>query len=141
MKSLASYLFTIFAVMFWMFRVVVALMATLKVDFGIEPINLTYEIVVLFITLITLVMVIKRNIIGALIYFATYLLYFGAYAITGIIDIANGVAASSQYLNIFIAVIAILIATYLLIDILLNKNRTNTSVNKKMDWFYQKRCS
>ena len=141
MKSLASYLITIFAVMFWIFRVAVALMATLKVNIGIEPINLTYEIILLFVTLIALVMVIKRNIIGALIYFAGYLLYFGTSAVSGVSDIINGVASAPQYMSIFLAVIAIFLSSAVLIDVLFNKNRTNTSVNKKMDWFYQKRCT
>ncbi len=138
MKSLASYLITIFSIMFWLFRVAVALMATLKVEFMLEPINLTYEIIVLFITLIALVMIVKRNTIGALIYFATYLLYFGSFAITEIMAIVNEEPTGASYLNIFMSVVALFLATSVLIDILFNKNRTNTSINKKMDWFYQK---
>ncbi len=138
MKSLASYLIIIFSIMFWLFRVVVALMATLKIEFMLEPINLTYEIVVLFITLFALVMVVKRNTIGALIYFSTYLLYFGSFAITEILAIVNEGGTGESYLNIGTSVLALILAVAVLIDVLFNKNRTNTSVNKKMDWFYQK---
>ena len=143
MKSLGSYLITIFAIMFWMFRVVVALLATIKVDFIAQPMDMTYEIILLFVTLIALVLVVKRNIIGAWIYFSAYLLYFGSFAITEIINNVTGTDNSAidfvtQHMNIFFSVLAIGISAAVLIDILFNKNRTNNSVNKKMDWFYQK---
>lgn len=82
MKSLFSYLLIIFVIFFWILRIAVALTATINVDIGIQPIDLTFEIILLFVTLVSIVLVIKRNIIGALIYFSSYLLYFGTSTIT-----------------------------------------------------------
>ena len=137
MKSLASYLITIFVIFFWIFRIVVALTATLKMDIGIEPIDLTYEIILLFVTLIAIILIIKRNLIGALIYFASYLLYFGASVITQVIGIIDGTLESSQYINLLFSAIGIILSIATLIDVLFNKNRTNTGKNKKTDWFYK----
>lgn len=137
MKSLTSYLLTMFTVMFWIFRVVIALTTTLKIDIGIEVTNLTYEIVLLFITLFAIVLIIKRNIIGALIYFATYLLYFGTEALGLITNLIEGTLASNQYLNLLASILAVLLSSFTLLDILFNKERINEGKSKKTDWYYK----
>ena len=137
MKSLASYLITMFTVMFWFFRLVIAFTTTLKIDIGIEAINLTYEVILLFITLFAIILIIKRNIIGALIYFASYLLYFGSEAFTLIMRLIEGTLAVNQYMSLAFAVLGILLSTATLLDILFNKDRINNGSNKKTDWYYK----
>lgn len=137
MKSLASYLITMFTIMFWFFRLIIAFTTTLKIDIGIETVNLTYEIILLFVTLFAIILIIKRNIIGALIYFASYLFYFGSEAFTLINSLFEGTLLTSQYMSLFFAGIAILLATATLLDILFNKDRVNNGSNKKTDWYYK----
>ena len=137
MKSLASYLITIFAIMFWLFRLVVAFCATLKIDIGIEPINLTYELILLFISLFAIILILKRNIIGALIYFSSYLLYFGANVYAQITDLVEGNLIGEQYLSLMSSCLAIILSTSVLFDVLFNKNRTNNAKSKKTDWYYK----
>lgn len=137
MKSLFSYLVTIFTVMFWFFRLVIALTTTLKIDIGIEVTNITYEIVLLFISLFAIILIIKRNIIGALIYFSTYLLYFGTEAVGLTYNLLEGTLMTTQYLNLFFSIIAVLLAIVTLIDILFNKERINNGKSKKTDWYYK----
>ena len=136
MKSLFSYLLIVFAIFFWILRVAVALTASMNFEFAIQPINLTMEIVLLFVTLVSIILVIKRNIIGAIVYFSSYLLYFGASTITQIIGLAEGTLDNSQYLGLFVSVLGIFLAIFILIDVLFNKDRTNTRVDKKTSWFY-----
>ena len=137
MKTLSSYLITIFAIMFWFFRLIVAFCATLKIDIGVEPINLTYEIVLLFISLFAIILVIKRNIIGALIYFSVYLFYFGSNFYTLLINLIEGILATEQYLNLFSSGLAVLLGISTLIDVVFNKERTNNKKSKKTDWYYK----
>ena len=137
MKSLASYLITMFTIMFWLFRLIIAFTTTLKIDIGIEAVNMTYEIILLFVTLFAIILIIKRNIIGALIYFASYLLYFGTEAFTLISSLIEGTLLTSQYMSLFFATIAIILAIATLLDVLFNKDRTNNGSNKKTDWYYQ----
>ena len=137
MKSLFSYLIIIFDVFYWIFRIAVALTATLKVDIGVEPVNLTIEIVLLFVTLLAIILVVKRNIIGGLIYFIAYSLYFGTSTVTQIIDLANGSLAINQTLGLITSALGIILGICTLFDVLFNKDRTNTKANKKTDWFYQ----
>ena len=136
MKSLFSYLLIIFVIVFWILRIAVAFTTTMEIDIGITPINLTVEIILLFLTLLAIVLIIKRNIIGALIYFSSYLLYFGATTITQVISLIDGSLDKTQYLSLFVSIIGILLAVLTLIDVLFNRDRTNTRVDKKTSWFY-----
>ena len=62
--SLFSYLITIFSVVFWFFRSIVCLMASMQMDFVCQPMNLNIEIGLLFATLPCMILIFKRNIIG-----------------------------------------------------------------------------
>ncbi len=139
MKSITSYLITFFVILFWLFRVAVALTTSLNVDIGIQPINLTIEIALLFVTLLAIVLIIKRNIIGALIYFGSYTLYFGASAISQIGYLFNGTISMTEGLNLIIAFVAVILSIMVLLDVLLDKVRVGSSSgkNKKTDWFYK----
>lgn len=131
MMGIFSYLITMFAAMFWVFRVVVAFTYSMGINFIAVPMNFTIEIIVLFVTLFSFIFIIKRNAIGTLIYFVAYGLYFG----TGIYDsITSGV---QDKFALFISCIAVLISTLTLIDILINRDRKSLLRNKKSDWFFK----
>ena len=68
MKNLTTYLFVIFMAMFWIFRMIVALLYNLGIDFITVPKDLNYEIILLFLTLISMVLIIKRSLFGGVIY-------------------------------------------------------------------------
>jgi len=87
MTSLFSYLITLLGGIFWLIRLVIAIAYTMSEDIGIQPINFNVEIIILFITVFCMILIIKRNIIGALAYFITYGLYFGTDLYNGIVEI------------------------------------------------------
>ena len=136
MKSLTSYLIIVFIIFFWILRVVVALTATMNFDFFIKPIDVTAEIVILFVSLAAIILIIKRNIIGAIIYFACNLLYFGATVITQVIGLTTGILPNSEYIGMAVSILGILLGMFALLDVLFNKDRTNTRVDNKTSWFY-----
>lgn len=136
MTSLFSYLITMFGGMFWLLRVVVALTYSLEISFPIIPINFSTEIILLFVTIVCMIFIVKRNIIGALVYFAAYGLYFGNDLYKGVLNIINGQPLGTDYLSIFICFIGVLIPFLTVVDILLNKDRTGAVKDKKTDWFY-----
>ena len=137
MTSLFSYLITMFGGMFWLLRVVVAITYTLGVDFPIVPLDFNTEIILLFITVISMVLIIKRNIIGALVYFVAYGWYFGNDLYNGVMNIINGQAIGTDYLSIFVSFIGVVIPFLTVMDILLNKERKGSTKDKKTDWFYE----
>lgn len=77
MRSLTSYLLLIFMIMFWIFRIIVAFTATMGINIGIIPINMNMEIILLFVTIPSIILVAKRKLIGAILYLISYGAYFG----------------------------------------------------------------
>ena len=77
MKSFANYMIVTFMGMFWIFRLVVAIMAGNGNNFIVTPIDNTIEIALLFITVVCIVLVIKRKMFGGVLYLVSYLAYFG----------------------------------------------------------------
>jgi len=137
MTSLFSYMITTFGGLFWLLRVVVAITYTLGVNFPIVPLDFNTEIILLFVTIIAMVLIIKRNIIGALIYFVTYGWYFGNDLYNNVMNIINGQTGVIDYLSVFISFIGVLIPFLTVMDILLNKERKGSTKDKKTDWFYE----
>ena len=137
MTSLFSYLLTAFGGLFWLLRVVVAITYTVGADFPIVPLDFNTEIILLFVTIIAMVLIIKRNIIGALIYFVAYGWYFGNDLYNNVINIINGQALGVDYLSVFISFIGVLIPFLTVMDIFLNKERKGSTKDKKTDWFYE----
>lgn len=142
MKNFSTWLLVMFMVMFWIFRIIVAVAYELGADFGgIEPFNQTMEIILLFVVLVCMLFIIKRKIVGALIYLLSYGMYFGSNLITGITTLTTAtsdlnVANMGLYLNTFISLIGIAIPIAVLFDLLLDKNRKANPKDKKTDWFY-----
>ncbi len=136
MTSLFSYLITMFAGIFWILRIIIAITYNLGIDIGITPLNFNIEIILLFVTLFCMVFIIKRNIFGALIYFVCYALYFGADLYNGIIKIMNGEVDIASYGSLILSFLGVLIPFLTVMDIFLNKDRKGSNKDKKTDWFY-----
>lgn len=136
MTSVFSYLITMLAGVFWILRVIIAVTYTLEIDFPVIPIDFNAEIILLFVTMLCMIFIIKRNIIGALVYFVAYGLYFGNDLYNGVMNIINGQALGSDYLSIFLSFMGVLIPFLIVIDIFLNKDGTGNVKDKKTDWFY-----
>lgn len=136
MTSLFSYLITMLGGIFWLIRVVIAVAYTMSADIGIEPLDPNIEIILLFITLFCMIFIIKRNIIGALVYFVAYGLYFGTDLFNGITNIINGQTGLVDYLSLFLSLIGVIIPFLTVMDIFLNKERKGSTKDAKTDWFY-----
>lgn len=139
MKNLSTYLLVMFMAMFWVFRIIVAITYNLGIDFGgIVPLNMNLEIILLFVTLLSMLLVIKRKMVGALIYLLSYGMYFGVDLYNNITLILRGETLSVMtYLNMIISFIGMIIPIAVLFDLLADKNRKAHPVDKKTDWFYK----
>lgn len=143
MKNFSTWMLVMFMAMFWVFRIVVAVTYELGTDFGgIVPLNQTLEIILLFVVLVCMLLIIKRKIVGALIYLVAYVMYFGTNLMTGLTTLFTAssdisMSNAGMYLNTFIALIGIAIPVAVLFDLLLDKNRKANPKDKKTDWFYK----
>lgn len=139
MKKLSTYLLTFFMIMFWGFRVILALSDAKGTDMGITIPNPTMEIILLFVTLVCIVLVIKRKLVGALLYLLIYGAYFGPELFNQIMTL---VSSESQleinfYLDFMVSFIGIVIPIAVVFDMLLDRNRMNHPTDKKTDWYYK----
>ena len=137
MTSLLSYLLTFFGILYWFFRIIVTLLYQLQMDFFAQPINLTAEITVLFLTLPCLLLVIKRNIIGAAAYLGIYATYFGAALYESFLGMQEAGLNIVNSSNMIFTVIGVIIPLLTFLDILFNKNRSLGKDDKEGDWFYK----
>ncbi len=132
MKNLSTYLFLMFMIMFWVFRIIVAVCFNLGVDFISTPLDLNFEVILLFLTFVAMILVVKRSVLGGVIYLIGNGLYFGA-------NIFNAMSAGGtmNYLDMLISFIGIILPIAVLFDLLLDKNRKSHPSDKKTDWFYK----
>jgi len=130
--ELLSYMVNMFAIMFWLFRIYVALMVSSGSEIQFTTPGLELEITVIFITLISIFMIFKRNLIFASIYLGTYFAFF-----TYGIALMNGnISTNKQLLNAMVMIAGIIIALLNFLDVMFNKNRKGSTKDNKTDWFY-----
>lgn len=134
--DILSYLLTFIGILFWIFRVIATVLFQLDFDFFAEPLNVNVEIAVLFATLPCLMLVVKRNIVGAAFYVGIYITYFGTALYEAIIEAGVTGLNIVNSSNMLCIVVGVIVPILTFIDILINKNRTLGTGKKKEDWFY-----
>ena len=135
MRTFANWMIAMFMILYWIFRVVVAYMAANYSEFFVQPINLTIEIILLFVTVICIALVFKRKLIGGIIYFLSYLAYFGTDLFKQILPAFQGASAEiPNYMGAFTSFLGIILAFAVLVDLAVDKGRKPK--DKKTDWFY-----
>ena len=139
MKNFSTWMILMFVIMFWAFRAFVAFFGAYGGGFaGVEPLNDTIEVILLFVVLVCVLLIVKRNIIGAFVYLGAYGLYFGADCISTISRMINGESISmGNALGAFMAVLGIILPVAVLLDMLADKARKANPKDKKTDWFYK----
>ena len=134
--SMFSMLISLFAIIFWIIRVATAFTASMGIEFVLEPLNLSVEIILTFITLACIILIFKRKIIGALIYLISHIGYFGIYLYNTVQNMED--IATVNYLNIGVSIIGILLPLIVFIDVGLSQSaKKTTNKTKKTDWYYQ----
>ena len=139
MRNFSTWLLACFMVMFWIFRIMVALMAQMHQEFIVQPFNVTIEIVLLFVVLVCLVLIVKRKMVGAFIYLAAYGMYFGSDVVTKMTTLIEDASqlGLGDYIALIISLIGIILPIAVLLDLLADKNRKAHPKDKKTDWFYK----
>lgn len=140
MANFSTWLLAIFMVMFWLFRGIVALCTQFSIDLmGLAAYNFNWEVIILFATLLCILLVVKRKLIGALGYLMLYGVYFGEHFITNLITLAQGQATLGidVSMNLVADLVAILLALFVLLDMLVDKGRKANPIDRKTDWYFK----
>ena len=139
MTSLFSYLITIFGIMFWIFRVIVTYFSTTGEAFVCQPMNETFEMIVLFATIPIMVLVLKRSTVGAIFYLGLYAIYFG----TSIYNTVNNFTIGESGIgivsgaNLVASIAGVVIPFLTFLDIVLNRHRLSIGKDKDSAWYYK----
>lgn len=139
MKNFSTWMLVMFMVMYWISRIIVAVCYQMHWDFGgIEPINQQVEIILLFVVLVCIILVVKRKMLGGLIYLLSYGIYFGIDITENIQNIVTALETVdiNLYINLFMSLLGIILPIGVMFDLLLDKNRKLHPKDKKTDWFY-----
>lgn len=141
MRNFSTWLLVMFMIMFWAFRAIVAVAAEFGMDFaGFHPLNNQMEIILLFVVLVCMILVVKRKLVGGLIYLLGYGMYFGVDLYNNImmmLEAGEDVSMMSIYANSFASVLGMILAIAVLLDLLVDKGRKANPKDKKTDWFYK----
>ena len=136
MTTLFSYLLTFLGVIFWAFRAITTLLYQMDVEFFAVPLNETLEIIILFATIPCMMLIFKRNLIGAAAYFGMYGAYFGTALYEAFINVQEVGYTVMNISDIFLLIAGVMISLLTFLDILLNKHRGNFGADKNTKWFY-----
>lgn len=138
MTNVFSYFLTFFSILFWLFRVVVAAMESLGKAFVCTTLNLQLEIILIFASLPCILLILKRNLIGATVFLGMYVSYFGTALYNNFMGIngTQGLTISNS-VSLLSSALGIILPIFVFLDILINKNRRNIKLDKKTAWYFK----
>lgn len=140
MKKVLSYVLVMLMIVFFIFRLVVTMQTQLGGEFlGVKSINTNLDIALLFISIICIILIIKRNLIGALVYLLGYGMYLGSDIVKKVQILMNSseILESGDIMTVFTGIVSIVIAVAILIDVLLDQKQKINPVDKETDWFFK----
>ena len=140
LSNFSTWMIAIFMIMFWIFRAIVALCTQYSIDFlGLEAYNFNLEVIIAFATVICIVLVVKRIMAGSLIYLVMYGAYFGEHLVANLITLLQGNTALTvdASMNLISDLIAIVLALFSVVDMLVDKGRKVNPIDKKTDWYFK----
>ena len=96
-------------------------------------------IIIAFATIPCIVLIIKRVMVGSLLYLVIYGAYFGEHFVSNIIPIIQGQASlnNSLTMNLLSDTIAIILALFAVMDMLADKGRKANPSDGKTDWYFK----
>ena len=127
-------------IMFWIFRAIVALCTQYSIDLlGIVAYDFNFEVIIAFATIICIVLVVKRKMVGSLLYLVMYGAYFGEHLVANLIQFFQGQATLTIELsmNLLSDAVAIILALFSVMDMLADRGRKVNPVDRKTDWYFK----
>lgn len=140
MSNFSTWLIAIFAIMFWLFRALVALCEQFSIDLlGIVTYNFDIEIIICFAIIVCIVLIIKRKMLGSLLYLLIYGTYFGGHLFTTLTSILQNktILSIDLSMNLICDIIGIFLPVFAVLDMLVDKSRKVNPIDKKTDWYFK----
>ena len=137
MRTMANYLIIMFSVMLFIFRLIVVFTATMGIEFMVQPINVNYEIALLFVMIISIILMSKNKLSGAVILVIASLAYYAPSLISQITYMSSNVINMELAMQTIISIICVVIPIFAFFIIAFAKEQEKRPVDKKTDFFYK----
>lgn len=136
MRTMSNYLIIMLTVMLFIFRLIVVFTATMGIEFMIEPINVNYEIALLFIMLLSIILMSRNKLSGAIILVVASLAYYGPSLISQMTYLSSSVSIEVA-MQAVTSMICLIIPIFAFFIIAFAKEQEKRPVDKKTDFFYK----
>ena len=136
MRTMANYLIIMLTVVLFIFRLIVVITATMGIEFMIQPINVNYELALLFIMIICIILMSKNKLSGAVILSIASIAYYGPTLLGQLTGLSTGVNINSA-LEAVVSLACVIIPIFAFFIIAFAKEQEKRPVDKKTDFFYK----
>lgn len=137
MRTMSNYLIIMFSIMLFIFRLIVVFTSTIGIEFMVEPINVEYEIVLLFIMIVCIILMSKNKLSGAVILVVASIAYYGPNLLEQITYIFSNSVSIDIATQAIVSVVCLIIPIFAFFIIAFAKEQEKRPVDKKTDFFYK----
>lgn len=137
MRTMSNYLIIMFSVMLFIFRLIVVFTAVLGIEFMVQPISIPYEMVLLFIMIISIILMSKNKLSGAIILLVASIVYYGPSLLEVLKYMSSNPITQEIAIQVLVSIVCILIPVFAFFIIALAKEQEKRPVDKKTDFFYK----
>ena len=137
MRTMSNYLIIMLSVMLFIFRLIVVFTTTMGIEFMVQAINVKYEIALLLVMLVSIILMSKNKLSGAIIFVISSLAYYGPSLLTQITFAMSNTISIEVAMEVVISLIAIVIPIFAFFIIAFAKEQEKRPVDKKTDFFYK----
>lgn len=137
MKTMSNYLILMFSVMLFIFRLIVVFTAVLGIEFMVQPISIPYEMILLFIMIVSIILMSKNKLSGAIILIIASVAYYGPSILQVVQQMSQTTLSQETILQLLVSVVCIIVPVFAFFIIALAKEQEKRPVDKKTDFFYK----
>lgn len=139
MGNLLRYMLVAVIAIMWGVRIIITINSQYGLEFmGITPYNNIAEITVLFTTLLSMVLIVRKNVFGPVILLVSNAAYYGAFLINEAMVVTENftIMDAEIQLQITFSLIAIILGVASCFEWLVTKNKEKFFRDTKRDWFF-----
>lgn len=137
MRTMANYLIIMFSAMLFVFRIIVLYTTTSGIDFVTHSLNVQFEIIYLFAILVSIILMSKNKLTGAIIFLVSSVLYLGPTIFSQAMGISGNGMSIQSGTELLISLINMVIPLFAFFIIAFAKEQEKRPVDKKTDFFYK----
>ena len=137
MRTMANYLIIMLSVLLFIFRLVVVFTFTMGIEFTVIPLNVNFEIGLLFIMIISIILMSKNKLLGPMILVISSCAYYGPDVFIKLTNLSTTAISINTAIQLVVSIIGIIMPIFAFFIIAFAKEQEKRPVDKKTDFFYK----